>query len=72
MQISQGLAYTVTAPSTPGAQPMEHFFATLREARDMARSYADRKDLRWQDVSIHFRVAGAYRFLQYAGPTAPK
>lgn len=57
--------YVVTAPKTPGATPSGQPAATLAEARKIAATYLDRRDLRGQDVRIE-RPDG--RLVEYAGP----
>ena len=57
--------YLVTAPSTPGATPTSQSVHTLRDARRIARTFRDRRDLRGQDVRIE-RADG--RLVEYAGP----
>jgi hypothetical protein len=45
--------FYVVAPLTPGAAPSPTgHYETLEQARSAAARFADRKDLRMQDVSI--------------------
>ena len=59
--------YQVTAPATPGATPTSQLAATLAQARQIARTFRDRRDLRGQDVRIE-RLYG--RLVEYAGSGA--
>lgn len=56
--------YWVTAPNVPGAKPCVTVCATLKKARAAARSYAARKDLTHQDITIHH----GEKFLGFYGP----
>jgi len=58
--------YTVTAPTSPGAQPVEQPACSLIIARRMASLYRHRRDLSYQDVAI--RMSGNGRLVEYAGP----
>lgn len=56
---------TVTAPKTPGAAPsVVGTASTIREARQIAAEFSDRRDLTYQDVVIS---RGAKR-VEFAGP----
>ena len=57
--------YTVSAPKTPGASPSAHPAKTLAEARKIAKTFADRRDLKGQDVRIE-KADGS--LVEYAGP----
>jgi hypothetical protein len=57
--------YAVTAPKTPGATPSSQPAATLADARRIARTFRDRRDLAGQDVRIEHSDG---RLVEYAGP----
>lgn len=57
--------YIVTAPKTPGATPTGQTANTLADARKIAKSFQDRRDLKGQDVRIE-RDNG--QLVEYAGP----
>lgn len=57
--------YHVTAPKTPGATPSSEGASSLREARQIAKQYRDRRDLSNQGVRIE-RPDG--QLVEYAGP----
>lgn len=56
--------YFVIAPKVPGAVPSSQDAATLAEARKIAKSFGDRRDLTWQDV----RIERNGKIIEYAGP----
>lgn len=58
--------YNVSAPKTPGASPSNLPASTLREARSIAKTFRDRRDLCGQDVRIE-RPDGT--LVEYAGPS---
>jgi hypothetical protein len=57
--------YAVSAPQTPGAAPTVVYYPSLRAAREAARKYGHRRDLRGQDVRIEDAEGN---LIEYAGP----
>lgn len=57
--------YNVSAPKTPGATPSNHPAASMAQARKIAKTFANRPDLKGQDVRIE-RADG--QLVEYAGP----
>jgi hypothetical protein len=57
--------YNVVASDVPGCPPVSYPVATMAEARELAKSYSHRRDLRYMDVRIE---SADGQLVEYAGP----